>query len=210
MRMTFKTKKTIQSFTSSLNVFLLPPSFTVFNFAVFKQAATAAVSISQIFQLPRFLCLWIWRLTTMKFHHDSGVKTSADSDYSLSKYILRLRSRKHTRFLPNYKRCWASVTHSGRARKTSWGRLQGAGSPLITQQECWYLQNQRGLRGEGSWLKDALGIFQLESYSELRSLGIFKCFPNCCKRKSLKLLHSENCYWSRNSSKHLHEGFQWL
>lgn len=49
---------------------------------------------------------------------------------------------------------------------------QGVGSPLITQQECWYLQNQRGLRGEGSWLKDTLGIFQLVSYSELRSLGI--------------------------------------
>lgn len=89
-------KKPIQSFTSSLNVFLLPPSFTVFNFAVFKQAVTAAVSIFQIFQFPRFLCLWIWRLTTMKFHHDSGVKTAADSDYSLSKYTLRLRSRKHT------------------------------------------------------------------------------------------------------------------
>lgn len=129
MRMTFKTKKNIQSFTSSLNVFLLPPSFTVFNFAVFKQAATAAVSISQIFQFPRFLCLWIWRLTTMKFHHDSGVKTSADSDYSLSKYTLRLRSRKHTRFLPDYKRCWASVTHSGASAEDQLREAAGGGEP---------------------------------------------------------------------------------
>lgn len=53
----------------------------------------------------------------MKCHHDLVVKTSADSDYSLSKYTVRLRSRKHTHMVSaKLQTMLGQVTHSKHGR----------------------------------------------------------------------------------------------
>lgn len=69
----------------------------------------------------------------MKCHHDLVVKTSADSDYSLSKYTVRLRSRKHTHMVSaKLHTMLGQVTHSKHGRpagEAAGEEAAGGGSP---------------------------------------------------------------------------------
>lgn len=131
------------------------------NFPISKQSITAAMSIFQL-QFPHLLRLWIWRLNIMKFKYDLVARLQQ---------IRLFLEQVHPWFLVQTVSD-AKARDPLRTRKSSWRRRQGCGwRSLITQQECWRLQKQRGLRGEDLDQGHTGHIFQFESYSELRSVG---------------------------------------
>lgn len=163
------------------------------NFPIYKQSITAAMSIFQL-QFPHLLRLWIWRLNIMKFKYDLVARHQADPLFPWASTSMVSDS--------NCKWCLGKGPTQNVEEQLE--EEVGVGRSLITQQECWRLQKQRGLRGEDSWARTHWAHFPVRELQWIKVTRYFKSFPNGCKQSTLKWLRSESCYWS--DSTHLHPG----